>query len=178
MISRMFQISLSTSDDCSLAVHFQRDGPVLDDLPGIGDGAAHRRLLHVLAQVPGAAFVARHQLQVAPGHIEPGGVAMQITVWASSTLTRKPGLPMATTSSISEVVILRLGRVGHRGARGRQRLRRLGEAERASTDLSTGLPISTACMVGCGPTKQAVDGKRSSRPWMGKVLGWRAGKGR
>src|SRR5690606_22955799 len=59
------------------AVDAQLQRAALDHGGGHGhDVAAHRAVLDVLAQVPGAAFVARDQLQVAARHVEAGGVAV------------------------------------------------------------------------------------------------------
>jgi hypothetical protein len=106
MISRMFQISLSTSDDCLVSPFTSSAMAPSMTCPSIGTISLHTEdCFHVLAQVPGAALVARHQLQVAPGHVQAGGVAVDQFVGVFG-LDAKTRLPDGHDQFHFEVVVL------------------------------------------------------------------------
>jgi hypothetical protein len=81
------------------------------------DLGAHRRVLHVLAQVPGAALVTGGQLQVAARHVQAAGIAVDQRVGVGLQARENPVCRWPAPVPSRSGSWLRPGRVGHGGAR-------------------------------------------------------------
>lgn len=99
------------------AIDLQVDRAALDhaQLTAGLDRAEHGRLFEVLAQIPGAAGFAGHQLQIAAGHVEAGAVA-EDQVFGVALGHPEAGGADGHHQLHLVLVVLGTRRIGHAGA--------------------------------------------------------------
>ena len=112
------------------AVDLERDRAALhQDARRRDDLGDHGGVLEVLGEVPGAALVARGELQVAPRHVEAAGVAVDERARMLGS-DAKASAPEDDDQLHLVMAVRRFGRVGDARAGFDQGLRRLDEVER------------------------------------------------